>query len=134
MTFPCRMQAYVSKELGKDIVYLSPMLIIERTIMGYDMPDTHEDLVNLNLGERKKFREDLENEYKYRAGMYIYGAMKKVQGNGSVMATPTSSGKSKIFLEHIYSYLDHDFSYLNISNLYCVNGAARASWATELRL
>ena len=62
------------------------MLIIERTIMGYDMPDTHEDLVNLNLEERKKFREDLEIEYKYRAGLYIYGTMKKVWGNGCVMA------------------------------------------------
>ena len=75
MTFPYRMQAYVSKELGKGIIYLSPMLITERTIVGYDIPDTHEDLVNLNPEERKKFREDLEIEYKYQAGMYIYGAM-----------------------------------------------------------
>ena len=48
------MQAFVSKELGKDIIYLSTMLIIERTIAGYDIPDTHEDLVNLNPEERKK--------------------------------------------------------------------------------
>jgi len=54
MTFPCRIQAYVSKELGKDIVYLSPMLIIERTITSYDIPDTHAKLVNLNSEERKK--------------------------------------------------------------------------------
>jgi len=58
------------------------MLITERTITGYDIPDTHEDLVNLNPEERKKFREDLEIEYKYQMGMYIYGAMKKVRGNG----------------------------------------------------
>ena len=49
------MQAYVSKELSKDIISLSPMLITERTIMGYDIPNTHEDLVNLNPEERKKF-------------------------------------------------------------------------------
>ena len=85
MIVPCRMQAYVSKELGKGIIYLSLMLITERTIVGYDIPDTHEDLVNLNPEERKKFQEDLEIEYKYRAGMYIYGAMKKVRGNGCVM-------------------------------------------------
>ena len=78
MTFPYRMQSYVSKELGKYIVYLSSMLITERTIVGYDIPDTHEKPVNLNLEERKKYREDLLIEYKYRAGMYIYGAMKKV--------------------------------------------------------
>ena len=78
MTFPCRMQAYVSMELVKGIISLSLMLITERTIMGYDIPDTHEKLVNLNSEERKKYREDLVIEYKYRAGMYIYGAMKKV--------------------------------------------------------
>ena len=49
------MQAYVSKELGNGIIYLSPMLNTKRTIMGYDIPDTHEDLVNLNPEERKKF-------------------------------------------------------------------------------
>ena len=87
MNFLCRMQAYVSKELGKDIIYLSLMLIIERTIVGYDIPDTHKNLVNLNPEERKKFQEDLVIEYKYRAGMYIYEAMKKVRGNGCVMAT-----------------------------------------------
>ena len=54
MTFPCRMQAYASKELGMGIIYLSLMLITERTIMGYDVPDTHEDLVNLNPEERNK--------------------------------------------------------------------------------
>jgi hypothetical protein len=81
------MQAYVSKELGKGIIYLSPMLITERTIVGDDIPDTHEDLVNLNPKARKKFQEDLKIKYKYRAGMHIYGAMKKVWGNGCVMAT-----------------------------------------------
>jgi hypothetical protein len=39
MNFPCRMQAYVSKELGKDILYLSLMLLTERTIAGYDIPN-----------------------------------------------------------------------------------------------
>ena len=86
MIFPCRMQAYVSKELGKGIIYLSLMLITERTIVGYDIPDTHKNLVNLNPEERKKFQEDLEIKYKYWAGMYIYGAMNKVWENGCVMA------------------------------------------------
>ena len=69
-----------------NIVYLSSMLIIEKTITGYDIPDTHEKLVNLNPEQRKKYREDLVIEYKYQVGMYIYGAMKKVRGNGCVMA------------------------------------------------
>ena len=62
------------------------MFITERTIIGYNIPDTHEKLVNLDLEERKKYREDLVIEYKYQAGMYIYEAMKKVRKNGCVMA------------------------------------------------
>ena len=54
------------------------MLVTERTIASYDIPDTHAKLVNLNPEERKKYREDLLIEYKYRVGMYIYEAMKKV--------------------------------------------------------
>ena len=62
------------------------MLITETTIMGYDILDTHEKLVNLNPEERKKYREDLVIEYKHWAEMYIYEAMKKIQGNDCVMA------------------------------------------------
>ena len=58
--------------------YLSLSDAYYRVIVGYDIPDTHAKLVNLNLEERKKYREDLLNEYKYRARMYIYEAMKKV--------------------------------------------------------
>ena len=56
MTFLYRMQAYVSKELDKDIIYLSLMLIKDRTITGYDIPDTHEDLVNLNWMRERNSR------------------------------------------------------------------------------
>jgi hypothetical protein len=51
MTCPCRMQSYVSKELGKNIISL--MHITERVIAGYDIPNTHEKLVNLNPQERE---------------------------------------------------------------------------------
>jgi hypothetical protein len=53
--------------------------------VGYDIPDIHKKLVNLNSEERKKYREDLVIEYKYRAGIYIYEAMKKIRGNGCIM-------------------------------------------------
>jgi hypothetical protein len=43
--------------------------------VGYDIPDTHEKLVNLNSEERKKYKEDMVIEYKYWTGMYIYEAM-----------------------------------------------------------
>jgi hypothetical protein len=80
------MQAYVSKQMGLDIIYLSPMLLTERTIVGYDIPNTHGQLVNLSLEERKKYRKDMVIEYKYRAGMYIYEAMMKITVNGCLMA------------------------------------------------
>jgi hypothetical protein len=80
------MQAYVSKELNKDIIYLSLILITERTITGYDILDDSSELVNLNEEERKQFRVDAEIEYKYRAGLYIYEAMKKIRGNECIMA------------------------------------------------
>jgi hypothetical protein len=80
------MQAYVSKQMGLDIISLSPMLLTERTIVGYDIPNTHGQLVNLSLEERKKYRKDMVIEYKYRAGMYIYEAMMKITVNGCLMA------------------------------------------------
>jgi hypothetical protein len=86
MTSPSRMQAYVSKQMGSDIIYLSLMLLTERTIIGYDIPDTHEHLVNLSPEERKKYRKYMVIEYKYRARMYIYEAMMKITRNGCLMA------------------------------------------------
>jgi hypothetical protein len=54
--------------------------------VGYDIPDTHEHLVNLSPEERKKYRKDMIIEYKYQAGMYIYEAMMKIMGNGCLIA------------------------------------------------
>jgi len=75
----CRMQAYASQELGEDIIYLSPMHITQRAISGYDIPDTHPKLVNLTGLQRVDVRV-------YRKGQYILEAMKKVQGNGCILA------------------------------------------------
>jgi hypothetical protein len=62
------------------------MLLTKRTIMCYDITDTHEHLVNLTTEERKKYRKDMVIEYKYQAGMYIYETMMKIQGNWCLMA------------------------------------------------
>jgi hypothetical protein len=62
------------------------MLLIERTIAGYNIPDTHEHQVNLSPEERKKYRKHMVIKYKYRAGMYICEAMMKIMGNGCLMA------------------------------------------------
>jgi hypothetical protein len=81
------MMAYVSKECSLGIVYLSPMHISERIIMGYDLPDTHEDLVNLTKPQRDKYRKDKLKKSKLAVAMYIYGAMKKIKGrNGCILA------------------------------------------------
>jgi hypothetical protein len=71
-----------------DIMFGSPRWLENfRDMKQAAISDTHKDLLNFNSEERKKFRENLEIEYKYRSGMYIYGAMKKVWGNGCVMAS-----------------------------------------------
>ena len=50
------MQAYASQELGEDIIYLSLMHITQRAIVGYDVPYTHPDLVNLEPMQRLEIR------------------------------------------------------------------------------
>ena len=86
MTCPCRMQSYVCKEMGQYIIYLSLMHLTERVITGYDVLDTHDRLVNLDSKERPQARIELRDELKYNMGMYFYRAMKKVKGNGCILA------------------------------------------------
>jgi hypothetical protein len=59
------MQSYVSKEMGKDIIYLSPMNLTERVIAGYNVPDTHDRLMNLDPKDRPQARTELHDELKY---------------------------------------------------------------------
>jgi hypothetical protein len=80
------MHSYVCKELGKNIIYLSPMHITQRVVVGYDVPDTHEKLVNLNPQERVQAWKELCNELMYNAGMYMYKAMKKTGECGCILA------------------------------------------------
>ena len=85
-TCACRMQSYASKEIGDDVIYLSPMHITQRAIVGYDVSDTHPDLVNLELMQRLEVRQRLRGEIMYRKGQYILQAMKKIDGNGCILA------------------------------------------------
>jgi hypothetical protein len=52
MTCACRMQSYVCKELGQPIIYISPMHITQRAIIGYGVPDMDPRLVNLDRMQR----------------------------------------------------------------------------------
>jgi len=80
------MQSYASKEIGDDVIYLSPMHITQRAIVGYDVSDTHPDLVNLELMQRLEVRQRLRGKIMYRKGQYIFQAMKKIKGNGCILA------------------------------------------------
>ena len=80
------MQAYAFQQLGEDIIYLSPMHITQRAISGYDVPDTHPRLVNLTGLQRVEVRVKMRGEMMYRKGQYILEAMKKVRGNGCILA------------------------------------------------
>ena len=85
-TCACRMQSYVVNELGDDVIYLSPMHITQRAIIGHDVPDTHPRLVNLDPIARMEVRVGMRGGIMYRKGQYILQAMKKIDGNGCILA------------------------------------------------
>jgi hypothetical protein len=62
------------------------MHIIQRAIIGYDVPDTDPRLVNLDRMQQVLVWTEMWGEFTYRKGMYIYKAMKKIQKNGCVLA------------------------------------------------
>jgi hypothetical protein len=64
------------------------MHITQRIIMGYDVLDTHDRLVNLDPKEREREKAQIElrDELKYYAGMCIYRTMKKVEEHGCILA------------------------------------------------
>ena len=64
----------------------TPQLINERTLTGYDIPDNSKNLVKYNEEQRKQYRLDKLIEYRYRASMYMLSVMKKITGNGCIMA------------------------------------------------
>jgi hypothetical protein len=72
--------------MGKDIIYLSLMHLTERVIAGYHVLDMHDRLVNLDPKDRPQAQIELHDELKYNAGMYIHRAIKKVKGNGCILA------------------------------------------------
>jgi hypothetical protein len=81
------MQAYVCKEiLHEPVIYLSPMHITQRAIIGYDVPDTDERLAGLTKMQQIEARARLVGENKFRKGQYILKAMKKIKGNGCILA------------------------------------------------
>lgn len=68
------MQSYVCKELDKDIIYLSPMHISQRAIIGFDIPDTDPRLVKLKGMERVLAWNLMQGEIKFRKGqLLIFG-------------------------------------------------------------
>jgi hypothetical protein len=71
MTYACRMQVYEAKELGQDIMYLSPMHITQRVIIGHDVPDTHPRPVNLDRLDRVLARVKMQGEIKFIKGQYV---------------------------------------------------------------
>ena len=85
-TCACRMQSYTSKEIGDDVIYLSPVHITQRAIVGYDIKDTHRDLVHLEPMQRLEVHQGMRGEIMYRKGQYILKAMKKIEGNGCILA------------------------------------------------
>ena len=65
---------------------LSPIHIIQRAIIGYDVLDTEPRLVNLDRMQRVLVQTKMQGEPKYRKGQYILQFMKKIQGNGCILS------------------------------------------------
>jgi hypothetical protein len=80
------MQSYVCKELGQNIIYLSPMHITQRAIIGHDVPDTDPRLVNLDKMQQVLAWVNMQGKIKFRKGQYILQAMKKIRENGCILA------------------------------------------------
>ena len=75
------MIAYISKELKLDVIYLSPMHIAQRIIIGY-----HLDLKDLTKRQREAHRKKLMDNEKLNISRYILGAMRKIRGHGCILA------------------------------------------------
>jgi len=82
-TCACRMQSYVCKELKEDNIYLSPMHITQRAIIGYDVPDADPRQVNLDMMQRVLVRTKMQGEISTEN---ILQAMKKIQGDECILA------------------------------------------------
>ena len=82
-TCACRMQSYVCKELKEDNIYLSPMHITQRAIIGYDVQDADPRQVNLDMMQRVLVRTKMQGEISTEN---ILQAMKKIQGDECILA------------------------------------------------
>ena len=78
--------AYISKELKLDVIYLSPMHIAQRVIVGYELDDKHPSMIDLTKRQREASRKKMVNDEKLKISRYIIGAMKKIKGNGCILA------------------------------------------------
>ena len=86
MACPCRLMAYISKELKLDVIYLSPMHIAQRIIIGYHLDDNHPTMKDLTKRQREAHRKKLMDNEKLNISRYILGAMKKIRRNGCIVA------------------------------------------------
>jgi len=62
------------------------MHISQRAIIGFDIPHTDPRLVKLEGTERVLAQNLMQGEIKFRKGQYILEAMKKIRGNGCILA------------------------------------------------
>ena len=73
------------------------MHITQRAIIGYDVPDTHPMMVNLDWMQRVLVRTQMQGELKYRKGQYTYKPWRR-SGEMGVSLPPTNLGKLKQYL------------------------------------
>ena len=78
--------ALTTKVVGSNNLYLSPMHINERTIVGYEVDDDHPSMRRKSKKQKAEVRKKALKESKGRVAAYILQAMKRIKDNGCIMA------------------------------------------------
>jgi hypothetical protein len=95
MTCPCRLMAYVSKECNLVIIYLSPIHMSQRLIVGYKLEENHPELVDLTRWQREAYRKKSSAKQRWAWQCTYYAQWSRSRKEQIVVSwLPTTLGKS----------------------------------------
>jgi len=80
------MNAHVCQVKKDPIVYLNPHHITQYNILGPEVPDNHSELGEFFGIERIRKKFEIRQREVAKAAVYIYKCMKKIKGDGCVIA------------------------------------------------
>jgi hypothetical protein len=80
------MNAHACQQMNLPVVYLSPHYITQYNILGPEVPEDHPELEGLILLPRIRKMVEIRARQAEPAVNYIYNCMKKIKGDGCVLA------------------------------------------------